>query len=42
LWYYNPFSDTCESTFPRNGSGVVFNWINQHCFYQPTSLYYQT
>ena len=42
LWYYNPFSAICESDFPRNGSGSLFNRINQHCFYQPTSLYYQT
>lgn len=42
LWYYNPFSPSCESSFPRNGSGSLFNRINQHCFYQPTSLYYQT
>lgn len=42
LWYYNPFSATCETIFPRNGSGSLYNRINQHCFYQPTSLYYQT
>ena len=42
LWYYNPFSETCEAIFPRNGSGSLFNRIAQHCFYQPTSLYYQT
>lgn len=42
LWYYNPFSPECESVFPRNGTGSLFNRINQHCFYQPTSLYYQT
>lgn len=42
LWYYNPYSPTCESAFPRNGSGSLYNRINQHCFYQPTSLYYQT
>jgi N-acetylmuramoyl-L-alanine amidase len=42
LWYYNPFSETCESTFPRNGSGSLYNRINLHCFYIPTSLYYQT
>ncbi len=42
LWYYNPFSSVCESLFPRNGSGSLFNRINEHCFYQPTSLYYQT
>lgn len=42
LWYYNPFSTQCESVFPRNGSGSLFNRIAQHCFYQPTSLYYKT
>ena len=42
LWYYNPFSPLCENEFPRNGSGSLFNRINEHCFYQPTSLYYQT
>lgn len=42
LWYYNPFSETCENAFPRNGSGSIFNRINEHCFYQPTSMYYQT
>lgn len=42
LWYYNPFSPSCETTFPRNGSGSLYNRINQHCFYQPTSMYYQT
>ena len=42
LWYYNPFSPICEDIFPRNGSGSLFNRINQHCFYQPTELYYQT
>lgn len=42
LWYYNPFSVNCEGVFPRNGSGSFFNRIVQHCFYQPTSLYYQT
>lgn len=42
LWYYNPFSDECETVFPRNGSGSLFNRIVNHCFYQPTSLYYLT
>lgn len=42
LWYYNPFSTECEGLFPRNGSGSLFNRINQHCFYQPTELYAQT
>jgi N-acetylmuramoyl-L-alanine amidase len=42
LWYYNPFSPECESVFPRNGTGSLFNRINQHCFYIPTALYAQT
>jgi N-acetylmuramoyl-L-alanine amidase len=42
LWYYNPFSPACENLFPRNGTGSLFNRIGEHCFYQPTSLYYQT
>lgn len=42
LWYYNPFMPTCAQNFPRNGSGYLFNRINQHCFYAPTSLYYKT
>jgi len=42
LWYYNPFSPSCESIFPRNGTGSLYNRIGEHCFYQPTSLYYQT
>ena len=42
LWYYNPFSENCEGTFPRNGSGSLYNRINLHCFYIPTALYYQT
>jgi N-acetylmuramoyl-L-alanine amidase len=42
LWYYNPFSPACEPVFPRNGSGSYFNRIAQHCFYEPTPLYYQT
>lgn len=42
LWYYNPFSPVCEDTFPRNGSGSLYNRINEHCFYQPTSMYYET
>jgi N-acetylmuramoyl-L-alanine amidase len=42
LWYYNPFNPVCENIFPRNGTGSFFNRIGEHCFYQPTSLYYQT
>lgn len=42
LWYYNPFSPVCAQIFPRNGSGSYFNRVNEHCFYIPTELYYQT
>ena len=42
LWYYNPFLPTCAAKFPRNGSGVIFNRVGDHCFYTPTSLYWQT
>jgi N-acetylmuramoyl-L-alanine amidase len=42
LWYYNPFSPSCETTFPRNGTGIIFNRVGEHCFYEPTALYYQT
>ena len=42
LWYFNPFSFNCEQYFPRNGSGVFHTRINQHCFYRPTSQYWET
>lgn len=42
LWYYNPFSSTCATYFPPTRTGVFFNRIGQHCFYQPTLLYSQT
>lgn len=42
LWYMNPYSPTCPPYFPYNGSGVIFNRIGEHCFYQPTELYAQT
>jgi N-acetylmuramoyl-L-alanine amidase len=42
LWYYNPFAPECAQYFPANGNGVVFNRINQHCFYTPTAAYFQT
>lgn len=42
LWYYNPFLPSCAKIFPRNGSGSIFNRVNKHCFYLPTSLYYKT
>jgi N-acetylmuramoyl-L-alanine amidase len=39
LWYMNPFNPQCPPYFPYNRSGVEFNRILQHCFYQPTSYY---
>lgn len=42
LWYYNPFAPDCAKYFPKNRSGSIFNRINEHCFYYPTSLYYLT
>lgn len=42
LWYFNPFSNTCETYFPRNGSGYYHTRIGKHCFYRPTEKYYYT
>lgn len=42
LWYMNPFRPECPPRFPYNGSGYWFTRINQHCFYNPTSMYWQT
>ena len=42
LWYFNPFAPSCIQNFPRNGSGVFANRIGEHCFYNPTRLYYFT
>lgn len=42
LWYFNPFAPTCPQIFPKNGSGTFFNRIGEHCFYNPTRLYYLT
>lgn len=42
LWYFNPFAKVCEDEFPRNGSGKYHTRVNQHCFYRPTPIYYQT
>lgn len=39
LWYMNPFSPNCPPYFPYNRTGVQFNRIRDHCFFQPTSLY---
>ncbi len=42
LWYFNPFAAVCPQNFPRNGSGTFANKIGEHCFYNPTRLYYTT
>lgn len=42
LWYFNPFVPSCIQSFPRNGSGIFANRIGEHCFYNPTRLYYST
>jgi N-acetylmuramoyl-L-alanine amidase len=42
LWYFNPFVPTCVYSFPYNGSGRFQIRVVQHCFYNPTALYYQT
>jgi len=39
LWYMNPYSVVCPSYFPYNRTGVQFDRVAQHCFFQPTALY---
>ena len=39
LWYFNPFNPECPPYFPRNGTGVQYNRIVNHCFYIPTQKY---
>lgn len=42
LFYFNPFNPSCPPYFPANEAGVIFNRINEHCFYTPTSNYANT
>ena len=42
LWYMNPFTSNCPSTFPYNGTGSLHTKVNKHCFYRPTESYYST
>ncbi len=42
LWYFNPFAPGCPYQFPFNGSGQFQVEIVQHCFYNPTALYFET
>lgn len=42
LFFFNPYSSTCPQYFPSNGIGVLYNRVNQHCFYAPTQKYQYT
>lgn len=42
LFFYNPYSPNCPSSFPPGGIGVIHNRIGDHCFYIPTSRYAAT
>lgn len=41
LWFYNPFSSECRQSFPSE-VGYLFTRLGDHCFYNPTDLYYFT
>lgn len=41
LWFFNPYSETCRSSFPNN-NGYFRVRIGNHCFYSPTSSYFST
>jgi len=41
LWFFNPFSPKCRSSFPSN-VGRFNMRIGDHCFYDPTDAYYLT
>ena len=41
LWFYNPYSAGCRQFFPSE-VGYFFSTIGQHCFYNPTDLYFYT
>ena len=42
FWFMNPFRPDCPGVFPYNGTGEFFTRVNQHCFYIPTDLYFNT
>lgn len=42
LWFINPYRPNCPEKFPYNGTGKKHTRINNHCFYTPTLLYYDT
>ncbi len=42
LWFLNPYTPTCTSTFPYNGTGTFHTRLGNHCFYKPTPNYKNT
>ena len=42
LFYFNPYNPQCPPYFPPTEVGVIYNRINNHCFYTPTQKYAQT
>ena len=41
LWFFNPYSTTCQNTFPSSVGYFVIR-VGNHCFYNPTSAYNAT
>ena len=41
LWFFNPYSTTCRNNFPSEVGYFVIR-VGDHCFYNPTSAYYNT
>lgn len=41
LWFFNPFSPNCRPNFPSE-VGYFITRIGAHCFYNPTSAYFDT
>ena len=41
LWFFNPYSPECSPNFP-SGVGTLIARLGDHCFYAPTSIYYNT
>lgn len=41
IFYFNPYSNSCPTYFPSR-NGVIYNRVGQHCFYSPTSAYFET
>lgn len=41
LWFFNPFSPECRPNFPSRVGQFVIR-IGDHCFYDPTSFYWDT